>query len=118
MSHDDDTSSRDPLVPITVLMNALAIGLSGLQSAEVRLAASAHNVANLTTEGFRPVRTIQEEGATGGSTARIAQVRRPAEVDLVHEAVERSRASLQYTASLRLITVDTDLRGQLADLLV
>ena len=69
-------------------------------------------------EGFRPVRTIQAEVVTGGSTARIDQVRSPAEVDLIHETVERSRASLQYTASLRLIAVETDLRGQLADLLV
>ena len=99
-------------------MNTLAIGVSGLQSAEVRLAASAHNVANLTTEGFRPVRTVQEEVVTGGSRARTHQVRGSAEIDLVHETVERTRASLQYTASLRLIAVETDLRGQLADLLV
>ena len=111
-------SSPGPLVPITVLINTLAISLSSLHSAEVRLAASTHNVANLTTEGFRPVRTIQVEVVTGGSTARINQVRSPAEVDLIHETVERSRASLQYTASLRLIAVETDLRGQLGDLFV
>ena len=99
-------------------MNTLAVGVSGLHSAQVRLAASAHNVANLTTEGFRPVRTIQAEGVAGGSTARIDQVRSPAEVDLIHETVERARASLQYTASLRLIAVEADLWGQLADLLV
>ena len=99
-------------------MNTLAIGVSGLHSAEVRLAASAHNLANLTTEGFRPVRTIQEEVVTGGSTARIDQVRGPVKVDLVHETAELARASLQYTASLRLIAVEFDLRGQLVDLLV
>jgi flagellar hook protein FlgE len=105
-------------VPITVLINTLAIGVSGLQSAEVRLAASAHNVANLTTDGFRPVRTIQADVVAGGSTARVDQTRNPAEVDLVRETVERSRASLQYTASLRLVAIDIDLRGQLADVLV
>ena len=98
-------------------MNTLAIGVSGLHSAEVRLAASAHNLANLTTERFRPVRTIQEEVVTGGSTARIDQVPSPAKVDLVHETAELARASLQYTASLRLIAVEFDLRGQLVDLL-
>ena len=99
-------------------MNTLAVGVSGLHSAEVRLAAAAHNVANLTTEGFRPVRTNQAEVVAGGSTARLDQARRPAEVDLIHETVERSRAHLQYTASLRLIAVEADLRGQLADFLV
>lgn len=99
-------------------MNTLSIAVSGLQSAEVRLAASAHNVANLNTEGVRPVRTIQTENVEGGSTARLARANTPTPVDLVHETVERSRASFQYTASLRLLSIEADLRGQLADLLV
>ena len=99
-------------------MNTLSIAVSGLQSAEVRLTASAHNVANLTTEGVRPARTTQKETVEGGSTARLARASTPTPVDLVHETVERSRASLQYTASLRLLSVEADLRGELADLLV
>ncbi len=98
-------------------MNTLGIALSGMHTAEVRLAASAHNVANLTNERFRTVRTVQTDLAGGGSTASLKQAKSPAPVDLVHETVELSRASLQYTASLRLIAVETDLRGQLADLL-
>ena len=105
-------------MPIAVLMNTLAIGLSGMHAAGVRLAASAHNVANLTNAGFYPVRTVQTDLANGGSTARIERAARPAPVNLVRETAELSRAALQYTASLRLVAVDADLRGQLADLLV
>jgi hypothetical protein len=68
--------------------------------------------------GVRTVRTIKMETVVGGSTARLARANTPTPVDLVHETVERSRASLQYTASLRLLSVEADLRGQLADLLV
>ena len=105
------------MVPIDIQMDTLGIAMSGLHSAEVRLAASAHNVANLTTEGFRPVRVVQEEGAFGGSRARVDRAADPVPVDLVHEMLEQSRASLQYTASARLFVVESELRGQLADLL-
>ena len=98
-------------------MSTLGIAMSGMHTAEVRLAASAHNVANLTNEDVRPVRTVQSDIAGGGSTARIERAESPALVDLARETVELSRARLQYTASLRLVAVEADLRGQLADLL-
>ena len=83
----------------------------------MRLSASAHNVANLTTQDVRPLRAIQTEIVEGGATTRLARATTPAPVDLVHETLERSRATLQYTASLRLLAVEFDLRGQLVDLL-
>lgn len=98
-------------------MNTLAVAVSGMHSAEVRLAASAHNVANVTNERAHPVRTVQTDLAGGGSTARIERAESPALVDLFSETVELSRARLQHTASLRLVAVEVDLRGQLADLL-
>ena len=105
------------MVPIASLMDALSIAAAGLGSAELRLSAAAHNVANLGTEPFRPVRVVQQEAPSGGSTARIEQTATPAPVDLAHQTLELSRATIQYTASARLIAVELDLRGQLANLL-
>ena len=105
-------------MPINSPMDVLGIAASGLHSAEVRLAASAHNVANLTTESYRPVRVMQREGDIGGSTARIDQTASPRPVDLVHEVVEQSQASFQYKASLHLFAVEFELRGQLFNALV
>ncbi len=98
-------------------MDVLGVAASGLSTAELRLDAAAHNVANLQTEDFRPVRVVQTEVATGGSTARIDQAASPRPVEFVHEVVEQSRARLQYLASLRVLSAEHELRGQLTNLL-
>ncbi len=98
-------------------MDTLSVALSGLQSADLRLDASAHNVANLTTEEVRPLRVVQEERLGGGSVARIDRAASPRPVDRLHEAVEQIRARSQYIASLRVLAVEDDLRGQLTDIL-
>jgi flagellar basal-body rod protein FlgC len=45
------------------------VARSGLQASALRLAASAHNVANALTPGFRPVQVAAEERAEGGVEA-------------------------------------------------
>ena len=48
-------------------MNSLSsIALSGMQAAQADLQASAHNVANLQTEGFHRQETVQSERPGGG----------------------------------------------------
>ena len=98
-------------------MGALSIAASGLRSAELRLAASAHNVANLTTPSFRPLRTIQTSLEGGGSSAQVRQEPRAREVDLAHEVVEQMLATYQFKASARTFAVVAETRGHLVDLL-
>ena len=104
-------------MPIAILMDTLSIAFSGLQSADVRVSAAAHNLANATTGSFRPIRVVQHETVLGGSTTRTVQASRPTPIDLGHQTLELSRASIQYTASLRLIAVEDELRGQLTNVL-
>ena len=103
--------------PINRLMDILGVAASGLHTALLRLEASAHNVANLHTDDFRPLEIIQTEAAGGGSLARIHQAVSSRPVDLVLEVVQQSRARHQHLASLRLLETELDRRGQLADLL-
>lgn len=106
------------MAPIASLMDTLNIAASGLSSAEVLLSAAAHNVWRIWgPRPFHPIRVVQQEPSSGGSTARIEQVASPAPVDLVHETLEQFRATIQHTASLCLIAVEFDLRGQRANLL-
>ena len=98
-------------------MGALDIAVTGMASAEVRLAASAHNVANLVTENVRPLRTTQvsvEPGA--GSVAFAQQTALPEPVDYAQEFVQQVLASLQYRASARVVATDAAMRGSLLDL--
>lgn len=97
-------------------MEALGIALSGMQSAQTRVAVSAHNVANLLTEDFRPQRAVQTSLASGGSEARVERRPDPAPVSLAREVVGQIQASTQYSASARVFAVGAEMRGTLLDL--
>jgi len=98
-------------------MDALSIASSGMHSAGLRLGASAHNVANLGTSAFHPLRAIQTSLEGGGSEVHVRQSPNAEEVDLVREIADQMRASLQFKASLRSFGAAADVRGYLLDLL-
>ncbi|MCR9096694.1 MAG: flagellar basal body rod protein [bacterium] len=98
-------------------MDALGIALTGMQSAGVRVAVSAHNVANTLTEDFRPQRVVQSSLPGGGAAARVQQADRPAPVSLAREVVGQMQASVQYDASARVFAVGAEMKGSLIDLL-
>ena len=98
-------------------MGAMDIAVTGMASAEVRLAASAHNVANLVTERVHPLRTTQlSVGEQSGSVALSRQTALPELVDTAEELVQQVLASLQYRASARVVQTDAAMRGSLLDL--
>jgi len=88
-----------------------------MQSADKRVAVSAHNVANLTTEDFRPQRAVQSSTPGGGSSVRVQQTDRPQRVSIAREVVGQIQASTQYSASAKVFKVGADMRGQLIDML-
>lgn len=98
-------------------MEALGIALSGMQSAGVRVAVSAHNVANLMTEDFRPQRAVQTSLPNGGTEARVQQTGRPEPVSIAQEVVGQTLASVQYDASAKVFKVGADMKGTLIDML-
>jgi len=99
-------------------MGTLGIALSGMQSAEKRIAVSAHNIANLLTEDFRPQSAVQSASPAGGSEARIRTAPKPAPVSLEREIVGQIQAKTQYSASARVFQVGAELQGILFDTFV
>ncbi len=97
-------------------MDVLGIALTGMQSAGTRVAVSAHNVANLLTEDFRPQRAVQSSVPGGGSRTRVQQSDRPEPVSIAREVVGQIEASVQYSASARVFQVGAEMRGSLVDL--
>ncbi|MFK7896520.1 MAG: flagellar basal body rod C-terminal domain-containing protein [Myxococcota bacterium] len=97
-------------------MDALSNALSGMQSASARVATSAHNVANLLTEDFRPQRAVQESKKGGGSSVRVRTSDSAKPVQLEREIIDQMQASTQYTASARVVSVASEMRGSLLDL--
>ena len=98
-------------------MDALSVAVSGIQSGQRRLEASAHNLANLNTPSFRPLRTLQSDQAAGGSLAISRQVDDPQPVEISHEVLEQVRAQMQVNSMLAVIHVEDISRGNLIDIL-
>lgn len=98
-------------------MDGMGIALSGMQSAQTRVAVSAHNVANLLTTNFHPQRAVQTSVASGGSRATLTTAAAPGPVDLDREVVDQIVAKTQYAASARVLGVDLELKGSLLDIL-
>jgi len=92
-----------------------AIAQSGLNAAQLRLGASAHNVANLDTPGFTR-QTVQQQAVPerGGVQARVAQADRPGAA-LEAEAVEQMAATYAFKANLLVLRTADEMAGTLLD---
>lgn len=106
----------ESLAPMRSAMDTMGIALSGMQSASTRMAVSAHNVANLLTEGFRPQRATQTAQASGGSQATVSTASQPESVDLAREFVGQIEAKTQFKASARVLAAEAEMRGSLLDI--
>ena len=96
-------------------MLPLDTALSGIQSAHARMAVSAHNVANLGTEGVRPLYARQLSRSEGGSEVHLRQGPKPKEVNLARELVDQKLAQHQAEASARVVKTMDDMLGTLVD---
>lgn len=96
-------------------MNALAsIALSGINAAQLRLGASAHNIANAQTPGFGRQLVTQQAVPEGGVSASL--VRAPVEGEaLAEDLVAQMSAGYQFVANLRVLQTQHKLLGTLLD---
>ena len=91
-----------------------SIALSGMRAAQTSLDASAHNVANLNTPGFRRQEVVQTEEKEGGVSTTITQsrVEGPAlETDLVAQL----QAKNAFLANLSVFKTSNQMAGGLLD---
>ena len=91
-----------------------AIAHSGLQAAQNRLGASAHNIANLNTPGFQRLRTEQAAVASPGGVMATAQ-REPQGAALEQEVVEQMSATYAFKANLQVLKAEDRMMGSLLD---
>jgi len=97
-------------------MNATpSIALSGMQAAQWRLHAGAHNVANLATEGLRRQEVQQTTQAQGGVTTEVVRAT-AAGPDLVQDVVDQLQARNAFLANLAVFKTSDKLAGALLDI--
>ena len=93
-----------------------SIGSSGLQAAQLRLDASANNVANMNTPNYRRQVVAQEEAADSAGVRATVQRQHEAEgVALEKEAVEQMSATYAFKANLQTIKAQDEMMGSLLD---
>lgn len=96
-------------------MSRLAsIAQSGLSAAQLRLDASAGNIANMNTPGYRAQRLEQQASSAGGVDARVDRVPQPG-VSLEQEIVDQLAASHAFKANLHVLRTEGDMMGSLLD---
>jgi flagellar hook protein FlgE len=76
--------------------------VGGLQDATMRLDVAANNVANASTDGFRPSRVTTAELPGGGVRSTVTQSDLEA-VDLPTEIVSMLMARTMFTANARML---------------
>jgi flagellar basal body rod protein FlgG len=95
-----------------------------MTAADLRLRVAAHNVANVNTEGFRPLDVVTEEAAHGGVRAVVVAAAPAlggepplAGVDLGQETVDVIAARAAYAANARMLQHSREAERSLLDLL-
>ena len=96
-------------------MNSLSsIALSGMQAAQAGLQASAHNVANLQTEGFHRQELVQNERAGGGVDTDLRRATQEGSA-LESDVVAQLQAKNAFLANLAVFRTANRLAGVLLD---
>ena len=96
--------------------DAISIGLSGITSAHKRIEVASHNVANLVTEDFHPLKAHQVSQQGGGSKLEVEVSAEPESVSIAEEFVGSRLAVIQAKASARVVDTELELLGSLLDL--
>lgn len=112
-------------------MNAMQIAQSGLNANSVKQSASAHNVANLGTDGFSKQRSTHTEQKTGGVSTQVDTVTLSPQgkalseqvdgsqnnVDLADEMVTQIEARENFKSNARVVRTQDDMQKTLLDTL-
>lgn len=125
---------------------ALAISASGLHSSIVNLRASAHNISNINTNGFKSRSVINKSLPTGGVSSIIRQTDTPGEllfnpftsdtvedlngeiviedpfvegsnVNIVREMVNLISSGAQFSSNVNAIRAEDDILGFIVNLI-
>ena len=115
------------------MLSSLSSALSGLTTFGKQINVSAHNTANILTEGFKKSRVVAEELQPQGVKASIQTVDSPgplievrsqdgprmvelSNVDPVQEIVSQMVATRAYQANLNMIKTEDRLLGSILDI--
>lgn len=91
-----------------------SIALSGMNAAQVTLSASAHNIANMNTPGFRRQEVLQTAQAEGGVSTSLTTAAADGP-SLVTDVVAQLQAKNSFLANLAVFKTGDRMAGTLLD---
>ena len=91
-----------------------SIALSGMHAGQTALNASAHNVANLNTAGFRRQQVAQNAQVGGGVTTTLTQASAEGPA-LEADVVTQLQAKNAFLTNLRVFKTSDQMAGALLD---
>ncbi len=98
------------------MINSITIALTGLNSAAMRVNASASNIANMSNPQYTPITTKSESIDTGGVMTGYTPKSPPfTNVNLAEEIVNMKMAEISYKASLNVIKASDNMFDELLD---
>jgi flagellar basal body rod protein FlgG len=89
-----------------------SIARSGMSAAQTQLNASAHNLANLNTEGFKRQQVTQTAQPGGGVNATVTPTSAPGSA-LVDDVVAQLQAKNAFMANLTVFKTQDKMAGAL-----
>ena len=92
-----------------------SISLSGMNAAQTQLNASAHNIANLNTEGFSRQEVALKEKPDGGVSASVGTASQPG-ASLETDVVSQLQAKNAFLANLAVFKTQDKIAGTLLSL--
>ena len=91
-----------------------AIALSGMNAAQTSLQASAHNIANLGTAGFRREQVVQTEDVAGGVSTGLTRAAEAGEA-MTTDMVGLLQSKNLFLANLAVFRASDRMAGALLD---
>lgn len=97
------------------MVSLSSIALSGMHAAQTQLRASAHNVANLNTEGFTRQQVTLRAQVGGGVSAGLTSAAQPGPA-LESDVVAQLQAKNAFLANLAVFKTQDKMAGALLNL--
>jgi len=108
-------TASDGRYPEALAMNSVSsISLSGMNAAQNSLNASAHNVANLATDGFKRQESVQTEQDGGGVSTSVREASTAGNA-LEQDVVTQLQAEHSFIANLAVFKTQDKMAGALLD---
>jgi len=96
------------------MLAASAIALSGMSAAQIALQASAQNIANLNTQGFRR-QQVQQTAVAGGGVSVALSSTTAAGPSIEADVVGLLQSKNSFLANLAVFRADDRMMGSLLD---